>query len=1021
MCPLKSAPVRQSITKVMGAEIRRVAEQGESVAVRLPRERSAMGQDLEFLVLGPIDVVAEAKSVVPTSARQRDLLALLLLDANTAVSSDRLIDRLWHGEPPATARSALQTYIARLRTIIDGYPTAEIVTVSDGYRLDIDEQTIDAPRFEELARRGRESLLAGSPRTATETLGAALDLWRGDVLADVRHLEGVHAEVTRLEELRSHVLGTLIDAELALGNHLEMIPKLEKLVEEDPFSERTWARLMLALYRGGRQSDALRAYRRVADILGEELGIEPGPELYNLEERILLQDPSLTRETDGASPRTNLERPVTSFVGRRREIERLIELVGSRPLVTLTGPGGAGKTRLAREIGERVLASYAEGVWFVDLSSIRDDQQVPFTIAETLGVTEQPDLPAVDLVARYLEHRSLLLILDNCEHLLEPTASLARSLLARCPRLTVLATSRQRLGIEGETTWTVPPLSFPGHGASTPVPGEHEAVDLFVERARLVDTDFELSKANGPHVVAICRRLDGLPLAIELAAARVDVLSLADIEHRLGENFSLLERRSRFQPMRHSTLDTAVRWSYDLLDDQECRLFERLSVFAGGFLISDAEVVCSDDRLDQSDVFDVLTKLVDKSLVVAHTSEGPRTRYSMLEPLRAFAADMLANGPHRDVIAERHAHRFLTVAQDAEPELRGVNQREWLERLDADHDNLRHAFDHLLTQDRVEEALRLGASLRWFWKMHDNVAEGAARLESALARDGDVSPVVRSRALTAAAVLKSATDVDAAYDLLVESAEIAVGADDVLCRGLALGWMGLLDRMKGRLDASQRHLEDALLLVGETGEGWAVSFVLGHLGVLAREQGGLEQAIEHHERAHEIAVSIGNPQDAAWNVAGLGVVHLYRGSFEAAIESLELSFEVEDDLGFDFETATILILLAIAKARIGRPDDASALLGRAESVARRLGSARLLDAVYRARATVASSRGDAVRAAQLLGAASRFRVDKGLPRSMFQSFFEQDEQRIRSALRDVEFDDAWESGVVTEMSETTAL
>ncbi len=979
-----------------------------------------MARDLKFRVLGAIDVLADSGSVVPTSARQRDLLALLLLDVNIAVSSDRLVDRLWQGEPPATAMSALQVYIAKLRTIIDGCPTAHITTVSGGYRFDVDESTIDSCEFEQLAHRGRSALVAGSARTAAETLGPAMELWRGDAFADVRHLEGARIEVTRLEELRCQTFGTLIDAELALGHHLEMIPELERLVEEDPLRERRWAQLMLALYRGGRQSDALRAYRRVSEILGEELGIEPGPDLYNLEERILLHDPSLTLVVDDMEPRTNLERAVSSFVGRRRELERLIELVGTRPLVTLTGPGGAGKTRLAGEIGDRVMSSYADGVWFVDLSSIRDEGQVPYAIAETLGIVEQPDLPIEEVVARYLRHRSLLLIIDNCEHLLESTAGLVRSLLMACPLLTILATSRERLGVEGETTWTVPPLTFPAHGSDILGGGEHEAVDLFVERARLLDPGFELSTENEVQVAAICRRLDGLPLAIELAAARVDVLGLGDMERRLSENFSLLERRSRFQPMRHATLSAAVQWSYDLLDDDERTLFERLSVLTGRFLLDDVEVVCSDGRLPATRTFDVLTHLVDKSLVVAHTSTGLVTRYSMLETLRAFAADALTESGEADEVAERHAGRFLALAEEAEPELRGAHQQEWLDRLDADHDNLRLAFDRLLETGHVEDALSMGTALQWFWKMHDNVAEGTSRLELALASDGDVSPVVRSGALKAAAVLKSARDVEAAYTMLEESRGIAASAGDALGHGLALGWMGLLDRMRGQFDESLGHLTEALRLIEGTGESWAVAFVVGHLGVLARERGVLGEAVEYHERAIALAGEAGNPQEVAWNVAGLGIIHLYDGEYERAIALLEDSYEVERDIGFDFETATVLIVMAIAKARVGSPDEASSLLAQAHQRARRLGSARLLDAVYRARATLASSRGEHERAAQLLGAAYRFRSDNGMSRSMFQRYFDSDEQRIRSVLEGDDFTTAWESGQLVEMSETTA-
>ncbi len=443
-----------------------------------------MARELEFRVLGAVDVVADGKSVVPKSARQRDLLALLLLHPNVTVSSDRLIDRLWQGEPPPTALAALQVYVAKLRGVIAECPTATITTVSGGYRLDVDTATLDSHQFEQLALRGRQALLAGSMRTAVETLRPALELWRGDALADVRHLEGVLVEVTRLDEMRLQALGTLIDAELGLGRHLEMIPDLERLVQEDPLQERRWAQLMLALYRAGRQSDALRAYRRASEALGEELGIEPGPDLYNLEERILLQDPTLSLVMEEATPPTNLERVVSSFVGRERELERLAELLQTRPLITLTGPGGAGKTRMAREIGEQVLASYADGVWFVDLASVGDGSEVPYRIAETLGVAEQLNLPILDVVGRHLHHRALLLILDNCEHLVDDLGEAVGLLLATCPLLTILATSRERLRVEGESTWTVPPLAFPDQGSAAVNEGDYEAVSLFVERAR---------------------------------------------------------------------------------------------------------------------------------------------------------------------------------------------------------------------------------------------------------------------------------------------------------------------------------------------------------------------------------------------------------------------------------------------------------------------------------------------------------------------------------------------------------
>ncbi len=980
-----------------------------------------MVRNLTFRVLGALDVLVGDESIVPTSSRQRDLLALLLLDANTVVSSDRLVDRLWQGEPPATAAAALQVYVAKLRALIDGCPTAGITTVSSGYRFDVEPPTIDSYQFEELSRRGHNAFGDGLARTAVEALRPAMELWRGEALADVRHLEGVRIEVARLEETRLQALGTLLDAELALGHHLGMIPELERLVESDPLQERRWGQLMLALYRAGRQSDALRAYRRATDVLGEEMGIEPGPDLYNLEERILLQDPTLTLVADDTNPRTNLERSVSSFVGRETELGRLAELLAMRPLVTLTGPGGAGKTRLAREVGWRVLDAYTDGVWFVDLSSVRHGSQVPYRVAEALGATEQPGIAIVDVIARYLRHRSCLLVLDNCEHVLEAAADLAATILADGPLLTILATSRQRLAIEGETTWTVPPLVFPAQGSTEVGSGEHEAVDLFIERARLVRPDFELAESNARHIAGICRRLDGLPLAIELAAARVDVLSVAEIEHRLMDDLSLLKRQSRFQPLRHATLAAAMRWSYELLVDAERYLFERLSVFAGGFLLVDVEAICANERLPGPQIFDVLARLVEKSLVVVRPQDQRGTRYAMLETVRGFAAGAMAASGDPDAMSRRHAEHFLVLAEDAARELQGAHQQEWLDRLDADHDNLRLAFDWFLANEHVEEALRMGASLRWFWKMHDNIAEGVARLDSALAGAGEVSPAVRAEATMAAGVLKTSSDVDDAYALLEESRELAIVAGDVLCEGLALGWMGLLDRIRGEMQTSLHHLTDALSRVEGAGEDWAIAFVLGHLGILSRERGRLPEAADYHDRALMISRKIGNAQDEAWNVAALGIVNIYEGDNERARPLLQSSYNVQRSLGFDFESATALVLLGIASARSDDPDGASSFLAKAQQRARKLNSARLLEAVYRARATVANCRGEEKRAAQLLGAAHRFREDNGLARSMFQALFDADERQIRSALSAKDFSSAWESGYQAKASEAAAL
>lgn len=955
-----------------------------------------MAGQLEFRFLGPIDLMSDGRSILPGGSRQRDLLALLLLDANRTVSTDRLIDRLWAGTPPSTAVSALQVYVAKLRKLLNN--DARIVTGNGGYRLEVDDSAIDAVRFERFAQQGHEALGSGSIRTAAVTLRRALAEWRGDVLADVRHLDGAGVEVTRLEELRGRALGDRIDADLAAGNHSELIAELETLVEEHPLRERHWAQLMLALYRDGRQADALRAYRRAGTVLGEELGIEPGPDLGELEERILFQDPTLSLPAPDQAPATNLERQITSFIGRNREIARLAELVRERPLVTLTGPGGAGKTRLACRIGEDLVSSYAEGVWIVDLAPVVDGNQVPSRVAEALSISEQPGVPTVDTVRQFLEHRELLLIIDNCEHLLAAAATLVNTLLTTCPLLSVLATSRERLGLSGETTLTVPPLAFPAAGATTFSGGDHDAVDLFVARTRLVDPDFVLDDSNSAQVADICRRLDGLPLAIELAAARVNALSLGDISQRLTDRFAVLDRQSKFQPLRHATLRAATLWSYDLLDEPERALFRRLSVFNGRFTLEDAENICAGDDLHRSSVLEVLTRLVDKSLVVAHTMEDQPSRYALLETLRAFATEQQAVVDGSDDLKNRHARRFLLLAETAEVELQGGRQPEWLNRLDADHDNLRSAFDWLMESGRVEDALRMGTALRWFWKMHDHITEGSDRLERALDRSEPVAEALRARALMAAGILQSSSDVTRARALLEESRRLAAAAGDDVCQGLGLGWLGLLDRMEDRLERSEVNLTKALALLEAADEPWAIAFALGHLGVLAREQGALDAAADYHERALQIDRDSGNSQDEAWNLGGLGLVFLYQGENERARRFLDESRAVQRALGFDFETASMSILLGVTAARAGEPKQAETYLAEATRLANHLGSARLLEATHRARASAAIESGQTARAAQLIRDAEQIRAGNGLSRTMFQALFEPDDDRLASML-----------------------
>jgi predicted ATPase len=452
-----------------------------------------------------------------------------------------------------------------------------------------------------------------------------------------------------------------------------------------------------------------------------------------------------------STPRHNLPAPRSSFVGRERETEEVErELVMTR-LLTLTGVGGSGKTRLALEVARVLLEAYPDGVWLVPLAPLSEEGLVPKAVAEALGVPERPAEPLSDTLADVLRDRRLLLILDNCEHLLEATARLVDKVLDSCPRLRILATSREGLGVEGEMRRPVPPLSVPEpQGAPSSEELEaYESVRLFVERARGRDPSFSLSPHNSLAVAEICRRLEGIPLAIELAAARVDTLSLEQISERLGSSLELLTHGGRTAEPRHRTLKGTLDWSYELLSEDEKKLFGRLSVFAGGWTLEASEAVGSGEGIKEGEVLDLLSGLVEKSLVLAESPEQGGVRYRMLEPIRQYAREKLDEGGEGEEVRHRHATFFLALAEDAGPSLQGPEDIEWLERLEAEHDNMRATLSWALERGKAELALRLGGALGMFWHAHGDLGEGRKWLEAALAKDDWASMAARIKALEA--------------------------------------------------------------------------------------------------------------------------------------------------------------------------------------------------------------------------------------------------------------------------------
>lgn len=541
-------------------------------------------------------------------------------------------------------------------------------------------------------------------------------------------------------------------------------------------------------------------------------------------------------------------------------------------------------------------------------------------------------------------------------------------------------------------------MTFPDEGV---VPGdvdEYESIRLFIERAATLTPEFSLGSEDLDTVARLCRRLDGLPLAIEMAAARTDVLALGEILGRLDDHLSAVADRSR--PARHATLDIAIRWSYGLLDDVERQLLRHLSVFRGGFNLEAAEDICECGETEGRTVVELIARLVNKSLLSAHTPGDGPTRYSMLETIRHFTHGRLVEAGEESEVRNLHAHHFLRVAEEAEPNLQASDQRRWLDRLEADRDNLRTAMDWCARSGLVEAGLRIGAALQWFWKMHGYAIKGAERIEGLLADTSGVAPNVKARALIAAGALRSSHDVDKAARLLEGGLSAAETAGDRSLQAWARGWLGLVARIRNQLEESRHHLEQALALTGEKGQPGITSFLLGHMAVLAREQGDLEEAADLHSRCLQLDRETGNGQDEAWNLAGPGLVYLYQGEPIRAEPFLQRSLAVHRQLGFTFEIVTLLALQGVAACRRGAAHTVPAVLHEAEVLAEDLGEDRLTELVIKAWATLAVARGEFDRGAELFGSADALRARTGQVRGMFQRLFEADMEKSESALEE---------------------
>ncbi|MDP9372367.1 MAG: tetratricopeptide repeat protein [Chloroflexota bacterium] len=1053
-----------------------------------PSRAAEQAPALRIELLGGFRVMVGERVVAAGTwrlAKARGLVKLLALAPGHRLTREQVLDLLWPDLDPVAAGNNFHRTLHAARRALDAEPVASLLRLQQGV-LALQPPGllwVDVAAFEAAAAaaRGRQDPAAYQ---------AAVDLYTGDLLPEDRYEDWATGQ---REALRATYLALLVElARLleACGHYVPAIAALQRAAAEERTHEEAHVGLMRLYALAGQRQQALRQYQLLRAALRQELDAEPDPASQRLYAEILggrypaVTPPSQPAPVSPGARRHNLPAPLTRFVGRERELARVKELLFGGPqlqeahpppgpcprLVTLTGAGGSGKTRLALAVAVDIVTCYPDGVWLVELAALQDPALVPGAVTRALGVREQPGRAPLDTLVDALRDKSLLLVLDNCEHLVDACAHLATTLLGASPRLQLLATSRTALRVPGEVTWTVPPLRLPD--PRQPLTAEalagSEAVALFVDRSRWRLPAFAVTQQNASAVVEICRRLDGLPLAIELAAARVPVLAPEQLATRLDDALRVLTGGSRTAPSRQQTLRATLDWSYALLDERERTVFRRLAVFAGGWALAAAEAVCGDERVPGDDVLTILAHLVDKSLVLAEAG-AEAARYRLLETVRQYAWEWLLESGETERIRQGHAEYYLALAETAETELTGPEQAAWLDRLEREHGNLRAALRWSLEAGEAETGLRLAGALWQFWASHGHLGEGRRWLDAALTavpglanpQSGGASTAVRAKALAGAGDLaRNQSDSAAARAFLLESLALSRRSGDQQGVGKSLTNLGVLAAQQGDYPTARQLLDESLTLYRELGDQHGVASALNTLGVIAKQQGQYERAVRLYTESLALFRKLGNKQYLAKVLANLGVVGQLQGEYRLARELLEESLTFSRELGDkisignalhnlgviakrqgDYERAVrlyteslelarqlgekniskTLVTLGSLALRHGDHRRARALYAEALALCRELGDREVIAYCLEGLADVARVRGEADQAARLWGAAERLRETIGAPLSpVGRADYEHDVTAARAQLGQAAFAAAWAEGRAMPLEQVIA-
>ena len=884
---------------------------------------------LQFQILGPVEVLADGRPVALGAPKQRALLAFLLLRRRDVVPRDRLVDAVWGDAPPATAVRALQVYVHGLRRALGA---DRIETRGAGYRVRIEGEELDLERFEGLIARGRQALESGAAADAVDDFDAALGLWRGPALADLPRDAPVAADAAAIDELRLEGLELRAAAVLAAGRHESLAAELEPVIAEHPYRERLREHHILALYRSGRQKEALDAHRAARATLVEELGVEPGPGLQELERAILRHEPGLAAPEAVPLHARPLPAPPTPLVGRRLEAAAVAALLrdeGAR-LVTLTGPGGTGKTRLALAAAEALASELRDGAVFVDLSAVSDPGLLGSTIAGALGVDEGGRTLG-EAVGEHLRPLRLLLVLDNLEQLVE-TSPFVAEMLAAAPRLLVLATSRSPLRLSAEHEYPVPPLDVPEEGADAlDRIAASDAVQLFAARAAAADRDFVLTAETAPAVARICRRLDGLPLAIELAAARAKVLPPATMAERLGQALDLLVGGPRDLPPRQQALRATLEWSSRLLGERELGLFAGLAVFSGGATLAAVDGVCGEPG---GGALELVSALVDASLVRRRGE-----RFAMLETVRQYALELLAAGGREPELRAAHMRHFLSLAENARDAiLAGEADGGLYATLDAEHDNLHAAIDWAAASGDVESEVRLAAALREFWLVRGHLTAGRRVFTRAVADSAGAAPGVRLKALMhGGPFLYRQGELAEAKRWWQDGLAIAQELGDADAIGRCGGELGSVAYSEGDLDGAAALWAESAARFTELGDEMRLAIVCANLAEVAVMRGDLETGGREGGRAAAIQRRVGDREGLAVSLHGLARVHQRLGEADDGRRVLAECLGLGCELGYREVVANCVEGAAEFALAGGDPSLAAALLAAARRMLDEMG------------------------------------------------------------------------------------